>query len=176
MPRPLRPGRKYATELSLWLGFLDAVDCCWSDATAEHVDAYKFWRMTDEANPRRVAGGTVRSGLIAINAFYEWAEPRFSVVNPVVRVSVPVGSGRVVDAYQAGPRLVRDRDVKWLDPGGYRRWRDTGLRGLDVDGRELAAWRGRCPQRDCAFADGFVRHGVAANGMGERAAIGAAVR
>lgn len=144
----------------MWLGFLDAVDCCWSDATAEHVDAYKFWRMTDERNPRRVAGGTMRSGLIAINAFYEWAAPRFSVVNPVVRVSVPVGSGRVVDTYQASPRLVRDRDVKWLDPGGYGRWRDVGLRGLDVAGRELATWRGHCPQRDCAFVDGLYGTGL----------------
>ena len=61
--------RKYALGLATWLGFLDLVSCCWADATADHVDTFKFWRMSDEKNPRRVAGGTVRSGLVAISAF-----------------------------------------------------------------------------------------------------------
>jgi Phage integrase, N-terminal SAM-like domain len=74
--------RKYAFELSIWLGFLDATDCCWSNATPDDVDAFKFWRMSDELNPRRVAGGTVRSGLVAISSFYEWAENRCQVKNP----------------------------------------------------------------------------------------------
>jgi site-specific recombinase XerD len=153
--------RKYAFELSIWLGFLDATDCCWSNATPDDVDAFKFWRMSDELNPRRVAGGTVRSGLVAISSFYEWAENRCQVKNPVLQVSVRVGShGRSVDAYRAAPRLGRDRDVKWMDPGGYRRWRDIGLRGLDRAGREVASWRARCPQRDCAFADGLYGTGL----------------
>jgi hypothetical protein len=79
----------------------------------------------------------------------------------VLQVSVRVGPhGRSVDAYRAAPRLGRDRDVKWMDPGGYRRWRDIGLRGLDRAGREVASWRARCPQRDCAFADGLYGTGL----------------
>ncbi|MBF6253925.1 hypothetical protein IU414_18275 [Nocardia farcinica] len=151
--------RKYASELSMWLGFLDAVGCCWADATEQEVDAFKFWRMTDESNPRRVAGGTFRSGLVAMNAFHEWAERQFGVVNPVQRTAVR-GASRVVEGYRAAPRVMRDRDVKWLDPGGYRRWRDVGLRGLDVGGREIDRWRGRCPQRDCAFVDGLYGTGL----------------
>ena len=147
--------RKYATGLALWLGFLDAVGCCWADATAEQVDAWKFWRMSDEANPRRVAGGTVKSGLVAISAFYAWAEPRYGVPNPVQRNTIRLGTGRPVEGLRAAPRVVRDRNVKWLDPAGYRRWRDTGLRGFSVDSVELERWRGRCAQRDCAFVDGL---------------------
>jgi site-specific recombinase XerD len=153
--------RKYAIGLSIWLGFLDSVNCCWADATADHVDAFKFWRMNDESNPRRVAGGTVRSGLVAINAFYEWAKRRYDVKNPVERIAIRVGPDRrPVDAYRAAPRMGRDRDVKWLDPGGYGRWRDIGLRGLDPSGREMASWRGLCPQRDCAFVDGLYGTGL----------------
>ncbi|MGW5317875.1 hypothetical protein [Nocardia thailandica] len=152
--------RKYATGLALWLGFLDAVGCCWADATAEQVDAWKFWRMSDEANPRRVAGGTVKSGLVAISAFYAWAEPRYGVPNPVQRNTIRLGTGRPVEGLRAAPRVVRDRNVKWLDPAGYRRWRDTGLRGFSVDGVELERWRGRCAQRDCAFVDGLYGTGL----------------
>jgi site-specific recombinase XerD len=153
--------RKYAIQLSIWLGFLDAVGCCWSDATADQVGAFKFWRINDERNPCRVTGGTFRGGLVAINAFYEWAERRYGVMNPVERVAVPVAGGRrQVDSYRAAPRVGRDRDVKWLDPGGFTRWRDVGLCGLDLSGRELSWWRGRSPQRDCAFVGGLYGTGL----------------
>ena len=56
--------------------------------------------------------------------------------------------------------MVRHRDVKWLDPGGYAAWRDIGLRGLDRQGREVELWRGRNSQRDCAFADGLYGTGL----------------
>jgi hypothetical protein len=96
-----------------------------------------------------------------MNASYEWAGHRYGVRNPVARVAVKVGPpGHEVDAYQASPKAGRDRDVKWRDPRGYRRWRDVGLRGLDVSGRELASWRGHCPQRDCAFVDGLYGTGL----------------
>ncbi|WP_458682704.1 hypothetical protein [Prescottella equi] len=153
--------RKYAFGMCKWLGFLDAVDSIWHEATAAEVDTFKFWRMTDEANPDRVAGGTVRSDLVAISAFYEWAMRRYGVGNPVLRVDIRVVSdNQRVTAYRARPHVIRDRDVKWLDPAGYGRWRDVGLRGLDLEGRELGEWRGRSPQRDCAFADGLYGTGL----------------
>jgi hypothetical protein len=58
------------------------------------------------------------------------------------------------------PHGVRDRDVKWFDPAGYRRWRDLGLRGHDLDGRPDPRWRGRNDQRDVAFADGLYGSGL----------------
>lgn len=153
--------RKYAFGLSKWLGFLDAVECLWHEADSDQVDAFKFWRMTDAANPVRVAGGTVKSDLVAISTFYEWAHRRYGVENPVLRTTV---RGRrpaeTTEAYRATPHVVRDRDVKWLDPAGYRRWRDVGLRGLDLYGHEAAGWRGRNGQRDTAFADGLYGTGL----------------
>ena len=168
-----RRGRSASTRASWrpgW-GSLDAVGCSWRDGGAREVDEFKFWRMSDEENPRRVAGGTLRAGLVAIASFYGWAHLRYGVASPVTRIE---GRRRRFGwggrGYRARPHCVRDRDVKWLDPGGYRRWRDVGLRGLDVDGREADVWRGRNSQRDCVFADGLVRDGFAAERVGERAA------
>lgn len=47
-----------------------------------------------------------------------------------------------------------------FDPAGYRRWRDLGLRGHDLDGRPDPRWRGRNDQRDAAFADGLYGSGL----------------
>ncbi|MFI7405940.1 site-specific integrase [Streptomyces sp. NPDC049541] len=155
---------KYGYALCTWLGFLDAVGRDWHAADAEDVEGFKFWRMTDEANPQRVAGGTVSDNLDAVSAFYDWAAARYSVRNPVMRVVRPRCSPRAGTAgaagFEAAPHVVRDRDVKWLDPGGYAVWRDVGLRGLDREGREVARWRGRNSQRDCAFADALYGTGL----------------
>ncbi|WP_433206813.1 hypothetical protein ACQP1G_20740 [Nocardia sp. CA-107356] len=153
---------KYARGLCVWLGYLDAVGRCWRDVLSEDVDAFKFWRMTDEANPMRVAGSSVGDNIQAINAFYEWAQARYGVRNPVDRRdSVPRRYGPMrVEPFAATPHVVRDRDVKWLDPGGYKCWRDVGLRGLGRDGREMRGWRSRNTQRDCTFADGLYGTGL----------------
>jgi hypothetical protein len=50
--------------------------------------------------------------------------------------------------------------IKWLDPSGYHRWKDLGLRGLDTDGREDRSFRGRNEQRDAAFADALYGTGL----------------
>lgn len=152
---------KYGYALCTWLGFLDAVGGRWDRADTEDVEGFKFWRMTDESNPERVAGGTVSDNLDAINAFYDWAAPRFGVRNPVIRLVHQRSSSYTGAAgFEAAPHVVRDRDVKWLDPGGYALWRDVGLRGLDRAGREVPGWRGRNSQRDCAFTDGLYGTGL----------------
>ena len=58
------------------------------------------------------------------------------------------------------PRARRQEDVKWLDPGGYRRWRDLGVRGLDLSGRPDRWWQGRNGERDAAFCDGLYGTGL----------------
>lgn len=153
---------KYARGLCVWLGYLDAVGRFWRDVMPEDVDAFKFWRMTDEANPMRVAGSSVGDNIQAINAFYEWAQQQFGVPNPVDRRELaPDRRGPVRgESFAAMPHVVRDSDVKWLDPGGYECWRDVGLRGLGRDGREMRGWHGRNTQRDCAFADGLYGTGL----------------
>jgi site-specific recombinase XerD len=152
---------KYARGLCIWLGYLDAIGCGWNEAGAVDVDGFKFWRMTDEANPSRVAGSSVLDNLGAMNAFYDWAESRYGLVNPVARRHLTISRTREPRAsFEATPHVVRDRDVKWLDPRGYACWRDMGVRGLDRDGREVPRWRGRTSQRDCAFADGLYGTGL----------------
>ncbi|MFD9535777.1 integrase [Streptomyces sp. NPDC060010] len=153
--------RKYAFAVAVWLGFLDATSRAWHDADEEDIAGFKFWRMTDEANVRRVAGGTVLDDLVAISAFYRWAGFRFGVSDPVARRQVPgPAPGTSTESFAASPHVVRGKDVKWLDPAGYARWVDVGLRGLDLSGREIDGWRGRNSQRDCAFVDGLYGTGL----------------
>ena len=158
--------KKYAISVGIWLTFLDATGRRWWEATEDDVGEFKFWRMTDSRNPRRVTGGTVHGDLVAVSSFYEWAERRYGVSNPVTRHVIhrrDSAWGEQADevgGYKAGPHIIRDCDVKWFDPAGYRRWRDLGLRGFGVDGVEVDSWRGRNAQRDCAFADGLYGTGL----------------
>lgn len=159
--RSAKTREKYARGLCVWLGYLDAIGRAWNEASEGDIDGFKFWRMTDEANPARVAGSSVLDNLGAINAFCEWVESRYGLANPVARRQLAVSrAGQRPEPFEASPHVVRDRDVKWLDPGGYACWRDIGLRGLDRDGREVPGWRGRNGQRDCAFADGLYGTGL----------------
>ena len=87
---------------------------------------------------------------MALRSFYRWAAPRYGVADPVA----------VMDDYDLMPRGPRQKDIKWLDPAGYRRWRDLGLRGLEVDGRENGTFRGRNDHRDAAFADSLYGTGL----------------
>jgi hypothetical protein len=81
---------------------VDVVGRCWDATGAEDVEAFKFWRMTDEANPQRVAGGTVSDNLDAVSAFYNWAAARYGVRNPVIRVVRPRCSPHAGTAVAAG--------------------------------------------------------------------------
>lgn len=142
--------KKYGYSVGLWLNFLLALGKRWDEATEEDAAYFKEWRMTEDANPERVEGTTFAADLAALRAFYRWAARTWGVPDPVA----------AGDGHDLRPKAVREQDVKWLDPAGYRRWRDLGLRGLDRDGRSDTAWRGRNDQRDAAFADGLYGSGL----------------
>ena len=142
--------KKYAYALGVWLNFLLAIDRTWDSATEEDAEYFKEWRLTDRANPRPVAASTFASDLAALRSFYRWAARIYQVDDPVARTT----------DVNLRPRGVRERDIKWFDPAGYRRWRDLGLRGLGVDGRPDPRWRRRNDQRDAAFADGLYGSGL----------------
>jgi integrase len=142
--------RKYAQSLGLWLNFLLATGRSWDQATEDDAESFKEWRLSEPTNPLPVQGSTFQANLAALRVFYRWAARCYGVFDPVA----------AVDDLDLQPRGVRDRDVKWLDPGGYRRWRDLGLRGLGLDGRPDGAWRGRHEQRDAAFAGGLYGTGL----------------
>lgn len=137
--------KKYAHSLGLWLNFLIVLGREWDTATEEDAEYFKEWRITEASNPEPVAASTFRGDLVALRAFYRWAASKHAVADPVA----------VMDDYDLMPNGPRQKDIKWLDPAGYDRWVDLGLRGLDVDGREDRSFRGRNEQRDATFADGL---------------------
>jgi hypothetical protein len=55
--------RKYAWSLGLWLTFCTGRAVDWRCASPDDVADFKFWRMTDEANPTRVQGSAVHADL-----------------------------------------------------------------------------------------------------------------
>jgi site-specific recombinase XerD len=156
--------RKYGYALGVWLNFLETRRVSWDQATPEDLEAFKVWRLADDRNPARVKTGTFAKGsLAALRAFYGWAAATYKVTSPILTREVQVrGRYGLEPAEQAEvmPSGIREQDVKWLDPAGYRRWRDVGLRGFGLDGLEDPTWRGRNEQRDAAFADGLYETGL----------------
>ncbi len=120
--------------------------------------------MADDRNPARVRAGTFATGnLAALSTFYGWATHTYGVQSPILSREVQVRGRNGLERVQelaVGPSGIRSQNVKWLDPAGYRRWRDAGLRGFGLDGLEDPRWRGRNEQRDAAFADGLYETGL----------------
>ncbi|MCV7288150.1 site-specific integrase [Mycolicibacterium wolinskyi] len=139
--------RDYATSLALWLNFLSTRGQEWFTASVDDVEEFQFWRLTDPANPEKVAASTFSKDIAACKKFYRWAASRYP---DVVDVFADVGP----------PRAKRTAGVKWLDPAAIVRWRDVGLRGRGLDGRRDQSWRGRNEQRDSAFVDGLYGTGL----------------
>ena len=142
--------KKYAHSLGLWLNFLTVLGREWDAATEEDAEYFKEWRITEAANPDPVAPSTFRGDLVALRSLCRWAAGRHGVADPVA----------VMDDYDLMPRGPRQKEIKWLDPSGYHRWKDLGLRGLDTEGREDRLFRGRNVQRDAAFADALYGTGL----------------
>ncbi len=136
----------YAHSLGIWLNFLLGQGRRWWEASEEDAEEFRFWRMTDPRNSERVQANTFTRDQAALRKFYRWAASRFGVCDPFADVDDPPAQ--------------RQADVKWFDPAGYRRWRDLGLAGKQLDGRPDPSWRGRNEQRDSAFADGLYGTGL----------------
>ncbi len=139
--------RDYTYSLALWLNFLESHGEQWWTATGDDAEEFEFWRLTDPANTSIVETSTYSKDVAACKKFYRWAASRYPDVSDVF--------GEV-----SFPRSKRDAGVKWLDPKAITRWRDIGLQGRDLSGRQDATWRGRNDQRDSAFADGLFGTGL----------------
>jgi integrase len=176
--RAASTNRKYAFALRVWLNFLELRGVSWDAATDDDLFDYKFWRRTDEANPRRVAGSTWRDDLAAISAFNDWTERLQGAPTPVgesanfvqggtvatrtwgPRLDFAGSRGKAGSRGRAGASRVRSADVKWFSPGAYRLWRDVGILGIAPDGKERTRWRPRSQTRDAAFVDGLYGTGL----------------
>jgi hypothetical protein len=136
---------KYAYSLKVWLSFLCAYACRWDEADASAQEAFKVWRVQDERNARLVSLGTYDDDLIAMRLFYAWASAEYGVHNPI-RMRRSRGrrrrDGSLAERAVAAPKATRARDVKWLDPDGFARYRDVGLMGLTVGGEDDPGFRG----------------------------------
>ncbi|MER5853752.1 hypothetical protein ABT126_44480 [Streptomyces sp. NPDC002012] len=140
-----RTYRDYTYSVGVWLNHLVPLQVNWWDAVEDDAEEFLFWRVTDPANVARVQTNSFTRDLAGLKKFYRWMS-RYGVANPF-------------DAFDA-PRALRSEDVKWLDAGGYKRWLDLGIRGMDLSGRPDRWWRGRNEQRDVAFCDGLYSTGL----------------
>lgn len=157
--------RRYAFSLCVWMNFLHARGVEWEAADEDDALDYKFWRLSDRTNPRRISGSAWSSDLAAISLFMDWAEARRGVPAPI-DISTLRGRSFRYDGRQASrqaglrPGQVRQADVKWLSPLAYTRWRDVGIHGIAPDGVERTRWRPRNQARDAAFVDGLYGCGL----------------
>ncbi len=156
--------RKYAHALRVWMDFLARKGKEWDAAVDEDVLDYKFWRRTDERNPRPVSGSTWAGDVAALTIFYDWAR-RAAQGPPILFES----EGRERSGWHPGrpqgglvfqPSTVRGADVKWLSPGAFRLWRNVGIHGMTRDGDERVRWRPRSQSRDASFVDGLYGSGL----------------
>lgn len=72
--------RDYAQSLCLWLNFLQTKGSVWSEATADDVEHFDFWRRTDPNNSAPVGASAFSKDVAACKKFYSWAAERFSDV------------------------------------------------------------------------------------------------
>ncbi|MEU3466068.1 site-specific integrase [Streptomyces sp. NPDC006733] len=157
----------HARDLRTFFNFLWSArgGCGWRAATPEDRAAYSWWRRRDEAGPRVLDTSWDRE-VATVNQFYLWAfEQDLVRMNPIRHRAASSswagpggGSTRLVpaEASKVGPR----REVRWLPPASYRRWRNVGLCGFDAGELPRPAFRGRWAARNAVFADSLVRTGL----------------
>lgn len=155
--------RKYAHALSVWVNFLVRQGTNWDSATEEDLLDYKFWRRTDERNPRPVSGSTWTGDVAALSLFYDWAKKALNGPDLLGGADIRGTrryAARATDGIMVKASTVRGADVKWLSPGAYRKWRDIGIHGIAANGTERTRWRPRSQSRDAAFVDGIYGSGL----------------
>ncbi|MBW3610872.1 MAG: site-specific integrase [Actinobacteria bacterium] len=157
-PSSLATARSYASTLATFFGFLDRRGQCWDSATGKDLDAYRFWRLADPANPCRISAASFNRELAALGRLYRWVHARGMVAENPVRVrKAAVGEGRFADVPEGRVRGAKTSDVKWLTSRAFERWRDVGLCGYLTDGRRDRSWRGRNDTRNRAYVNGLWR-------------------
>lgn len=161
--RTISTSRKYAHALRLWVTFLAANGKDWTEAKENDVLNYKYWRRTDENNPRPVTGAAWSADAVAILLFHDWAHsylkgPELTVS---LRSAIPLRHDRLsLRGGDLRPSTTRRADVKWFAPAAVERWRDVGIHGISLEGTEKTRWRPRSQWRDAAFVDGLYGSGL----------------
>lgn len=159
--------RSYAYDLLVWVRFLDEArgKTVWQ-ATREDVDAYHRARRDDDA-ANRISAASWNRAVAALDKLYRWAvEDGIIAQSPFAYRDVwrrmPSGRGRTITVTrnQAYERAAKRSDVKFITIEDYRRFRDVGLLGLEVDGSERPGARDRNGSRNALFADLLISTGL----------------
>lgn len=159
--------RSYAYDLLVWVRFLDEArgKSVWK-ATREDVDAYHRARRHDDA-AHRISAASWNRAVAALDKLYRWAvEEGLVAQNPFTYRDVwrrmPSGRGHTITVTrnQAYERAAKRSDVKFITIEDYRRFRDVGLLGLEVDGSERPGARDRNGSRNALFADLLITTGL----------------
>lgn len=133
-PSSFATARSYASTLATFFGFLDRRGQCWDSATGADVDAYRFWRLADPANPCRISAASFNRELAALGHLYRWAHARGMVAENPVRVrKAAVGEDRFADVPEGRVRRRQDVRCEVADLTGVRAV--EGCRAVRLPGR-----------------------------------------
>jgi len=156
--------RRYSYSMALLMNFLEHSGKSWDEASEVDLADFKFWRLTDGRNPRRISGKAWMTDLAAITAFYRFASRVLGAIPIPELLAAPGVRGtawnRAAHLADFRASVVRRNDVKWLSPRAYVRWRNLGIHGISEDGHERTRWRPRTQSRDAAFVDGLYGGGL----------------
>jgi site-specific recombinase XerD len=158
--------RAYGRDLLVWMRFL-----------AERRQGKRIWQADREdlvayhaarrrsAPVYRISASSWNRAVAALEKFYGWAvEEELLAISPFGSVVNwrPARNGRLVPTRTVRAREpgARRGDLQFIDLDHFLAFRDAGLRGRLLDGREDPAWSGRHGERNALFAELLVTTGL----------------
>ena len=145
----------YATNIRVFLSYLESQGVDWREATEDHVLNYEYRRRRKPIEGQAaISGAAFARELAALNHYFGWQKDRGVIQeSPIKLRSYRRHDGTTGTTPRLRPKNVRSSDVKCLIPELYRDWRRVGLAGYTPDGLPDPSWRGRNDARNLAFAD-----------------------
>ena len=122
----------YATNIRVFLGYLESQGVEWREATEDHLLNYEYRRRRKPIQGQEaISGAAFARELAALNHFFGWQRDRGVIQeSPVKLRSYRRHDGATGTTPRLRPRDVRSSNVKWLLPDAYRVWRSVGSRWL----------------------------------------------
>ncbi|MDA9391611.1 integrase [Bradyrhizobium sp. CCBAU 45394] len=158
--------RAYARDLVVWMRFLSerrGKKSIWL-ADREDVAVYHAARRRS-APSHRISAASWNRAVAALETFYGWAvEEELIAASPFGSSTTwrRVRGGRFAPVRTARAREAGARrgDLRFVGLDHFLSYRDVGLRGRQLDGREDATWSGRHGERNVLFAELLVTTGL----------------
>ena len=152
----------YATNIRVFLGYLESQGVEWREATEDHLLNYEYRRRRKPIKGQTaISGASFARELAALNHFFGWQQNRGVIQeSPVKLRSYTRHDGSRGTTPRLRPSDIRSSNVKWLLPDAYREWRSVGLGGYTTAGHLDASSRKRSDGRNLAFADALWTTGL----------------